>query len=100
MPTLLTQFVYLQILDVLSTLVFLSGGVREVNPLVRLLVAGAGSPLGGLLVAKLAALLLAGYCWRGGRSRLLSRVNLFYAALVAWNLVAFLVSGAGGGLST
>jgi hypothetical protein len=95
MPNLLAQFVYLQVLDVLTTLVFLAGGVREVNPVIRLLVAGAGSPLGGLLAAKLLALSLAGYCWWGDRRKLLVRVNVFYAALVTWNLVAFLVSKTG-----
>jgi hypothetical protein len=92
---LLAQFFYLQLLDVLTTLAFLAGGVKEVNPVIRLLIGGAGSPLAGLLAAKLIALGLAGYCWRSRRERLLARVNIFYAALVAWNLVAFLMGGAG-----
>ena len=65
-------------------------GVREANPLVRVLVAGAGSALGGLVLAKLIALILAWHCWRGGRQRLLRRINVFYAVLVTWNLVALL----------
>jgi hypothetical protein len=95
MLTLLAQFTYLQVLDVLTTLAFQSVGVSEVNPVIRLLVAGAGSPLGGLLAAKLMALSLAGYCWWGDRRKLLGRVNVFYAALVAWNLVAFLAGTTG-----
>ena len=95
MVSLLAQFLYLQLLDVLTTLAFLSGGIQEINPLIRLLIGGAGSPLVGLLAAKLIALGLAGYCWRSRRFRLLARVNIFYAVLVAWNLVAFLVSAAG-----
>ena len=91
MPSLLTQFAYLQLLDLLTTLTFLASGVGEANPMVRFLVAGAGSALGGLLAAKFVALGLAFHCWRGERLRLLGRVNLFYAGLVTWNLIALLV---------
>jgi hypothetical protein len=90
-PSLLTQFAYLQLLDLLTTLTFLASGVGEANPMVRFLIAGAGSALGGLLAAKFVALGLAFHCWRGERLRLLRRVNLFYAGLVTWNLVALLV---------
>ncbi len=93
-PNLLGQFFYLQLLDVLTTLAFLVSGVREANLLVRFLMHGAGSPLAGLLAAKLLAFGLAGYCWRSQRLRLLARVNAFYAVLVAWNLVAFLIGAA------
>jgi hypothetical protein len=90
-PSLLTQFAYLQLLDLLTTLTSLASGVGEANPMIRFLVAGAGSALGGLLAAKFVALGLALHCWRGGRLRLLGRVNLFYAALVAWNVIVLLV---------
>ena len=92
MLNLLAQFFYLQLLDLLTTLAFLAVGIREANPVVRLLVAGAGSPLAGLLAAKLVAFALAGYCWHQKRQQLLVRANVFYALLVAWNLVAFLAS--------
>jgi hypothetical protein len=93
LPNLFAQFAYLQLLDLLTTLTFLMHGVEEANPAVRLLVRVAGSALAGLLAAKLVALGLALYCWRGQRERLLKRVNLFYAGLVAWNLAAlFLIA--------
>lgn len=95
MPSLLVQFAYLQVLDLLSTLAFLVAGVSELNPCTRWLMRAAGSPLGGLAAAKLLAVGLAWYCWRGNRRLLLERVNVFYAALVAWNLVAFLLGAAG-----
>jgi hypothetical protein len=88
---LLAQFSYLQVLDVLTTLAFLSRGIGEANPIVRFLVSGVGSPLGGLLAAKAIALCLACYCWRKGRERLLGRVNVFYAGLVMWNLTAIVI---------
>ena len=95
MLTLLIQFSYLQLLDILTTLAFLTIGIQEANPLIRFLLGATQSPLGALLTIKLLALALAFYCWRRGRRRLLFRVNVFYAALVAWNLVAFLLGGAG-----
>ena len=87
----LVQFCYLQALDLLTTLAFLTKGVREANPIIRLLVSGAGSPLGGLLAGKAIALCLAYYCWRKGRDKLLGRVNLFYAGLVIWILAAVVI---------
>ena len=40
---------------------------------------------------KLFAILLGVYCWRMGRQRLLSRINLYFALLITWNLVALIV---------
>jgi hypothetical protein len=86
----LVQFSYLQLLDILTTLVFLASGVHEANPVVRLAMITARSPLWGLLVLKLCAVGGALYCTRTARTRLLTRINLFFAALVVWNLVALL----------
>jgi hypothetical protein len=87
---LVIQFSYLQLLDVLTTLAFLAGGTREANPVVRLALSVAPTPLSGLLALKLVAIGLALYCWRTARTRLLSVANVFFACLVAWNLVAVL----------
>ena len=94
MPNLLVQFIYLQLLDLLTTLAFLVAGVQESNPLIRLLLQSVGTPLAGLLIAKGLAAALAVFCWRSNRERLLARANVFYAVLVAWNLVAFLIGAA------
>jgi hypothetical protein len=91
MPSLLVQFAYLQLLDLLTTMAFLAIGVREANPIIRLLASSAGSPLAGLAAAKVLALGLAVYCWQRGRHRLLKGATVFYAGLVAWNLAAFLL---------
>ncbi len=82
---------YLQVLDVLTTVAFLSGGVQEGNPVVRLALRLAPSPLGTLVALKVLALGLAVYCWWGGRRRLLGRMNVFFAVVVAWNLLALVV---------
>ncbi len=52
-----------------------------------------------MIAAKTFALVLGLYCWRGSRLKLLANANLFYAALVAWNLVAFLVRAANTGVT-
>jgi hypothetical protein len=88
----LAQFAYLQLLDVLTTLLCMAHQGQETNPLVKLLMHSAGSPMGGLLVTKLLAVGIALYCWRRARAKLLWGVNLFYSAVVVWNLVALLVS--------
>ena len=88
--SLLIQFCYLQLLDVLTTLVFLTGGVKEANPVVHFMLIATPSPLLGLLSIKLLAIALAFYCWRSARNRLLLIANMFFAGLVAWNLFALL----------
>ena len=90
----LLHYSYLQVLDFLTTIAFLINGVQEGNPLVRMALKMAGSPLEVLLVVKVLALVLGIYCWRMGRARLLSRINVLFAVLVAWNLVALIVASA------
>jgi Domain of unknown function (DUF5658) len=91
---LLWQYSYLQILDFLTTIAFLVNGVREGNPLVRLALGVGYNPIASLLVVKLLAILLGFYCWRVGKRQLLSRINLLFAILIAWNLVALIISSA------
>jgi len=88
----LIQFILLQICDLLTTFVFLSLGVAEGNPLVRLaLTAARGNPAAALLMVKACALMIGWYTWKSGRLRLLSRINLLFGACVAWNLIAIAV---------
>lgn len=88
---LLWQFSYLQILDFLSTVAFLLNGVREGNPLLRLALSAGANPLAILVMVKVLAIVLGLYCWRRGRRQLLSRINILFALLVAWNLVALIL---------
>jgi len=94
---LLIQYSYLQVLDFLTTIAFLMHGIREGNPLVRLALKWAPHPLGGLLAVKIAAIALGIYCWRAGRNRLLTRINILFALVVAWNLAALIVGSMSGG---
>ena len=87
----LIQYSYLQVLDFLTTVAFLVQGVQEGNPLVRLAMNVTSNPMVGLLIVKLLAVGLGVYCWRGGRGRTLTKINLLFAVVVAWNLVSLIL---------
>ena len=95
MNQLLLQYSYLQMLDLLTTMAFMLHGVHEANPVVRFALQSSSHPLGGLLAVKMMALGLGIYCWRCGRDRLLTRINVLFAIVVAWNLIALIVGGVG-----
>lgn len=97
MNQLLIQYSYLQVLDLMTTVAFLLNGVREGNPLVRFAMGTAPSPIGGLLLVKIGAIALGIYCWRRGRERLLTRMNILFALLVAWNMAALIMGSAHAG---
>jgi Domain of unknown function (DUF5658) len=91
LATSLVIFSYFQFLDLLTTVVFILNGVQEANPVVKFALRAAPTPLIGLLLIKVAAVALAFYCWRLGRTSLLLRINVLFAVLVSWNLIALIV---------
>ncbi|MDX2178621.1 MAG: DUF5658 family protein [Bryobacteraceae bacterium] len=88
----LTNFAYLQILDLLTTMAFLMLGVSEANPIVVFAMSVAPNQFWGLVAAKLAAMMLGLYCWFSGRERTLGRINILFAAVVVWNLWAIIAA--------
>jgi hypothetical protein len=88
---ILLQYSYLQMLDFLTTIAFIVNGVKEGNPLVRFALTMGANPIGGLVLIKLLAVILGIYCWRMGRQQLLSRINMLFALLIAWNLIALII---------
>lgn len=92
MNQLLLQFSYLQALDFLTTIAFMLHGVHEGNPLVRLAMSISANPVSALLFVKVAAMVLGLYCWRVRRTRVLMRMNVLFAIVVAWNLVALIIN--------
>lgn len=78
----------------MTTVAFLANGVHEGNPLVRLAMGVVPNPLSGLLIVKMLAIMLGLYCWRRGRIRVLQRMNVLFALVVAWNLLALIVGSA------
>lgn len=95
MNHLLLQYSYLQVLDFLTTVAFLLNGVHEGNPVVQLAIIYSPSPLGGLAAVKIIAIGIGIFCWKAGKTKLLSRINVMFAVVVAWNLAALIAESAG-----
>jgi len=55
----------------------------------------SSSPVIGLLAVKMVAVLLGILVWRLNRKRLLTRINVFFAFIVVWNLVALVLGAVG-----
>ena len=56
--------------------------------LTRTLSLWACTPILGLVLVKIGAVGLGLYCWRLGRNNLLVKMNVLFAILVSWNLLA------------
>ncbi len=81
-------FIYLQLLDLLTTLVGFRLGAGEASPFIRVLM-HAGPAL-GVTLSKLVALALGGVCVWAKKSHLIRWVSYWYAALIVWNLMVML----------
>lgn len=81
-------FVYLQLLDFITTLLGIRVGASEASPFIRLL-SHFGSPL-GVALSKVVALALGAVCVWLKKDRILRWINYWYAALVVWNLCVIL----------
>lgn len=86
--TLIEVFLYLQVLDLMTTLAGFSLGNTEASPFIRLLI--RFGPLAGLIYSKLFATGLALMCVVLHRGALIRWINYWYAALVIWNLLTIL----------
>lgn len=85
----LSLFIYLQLLDLLTTLLFLKMGLFEASWVVAALI--RWSPLVGVLLAKLGTVLIAILAVRMHKDRLMRWANLGYSGVVAWNLLCMVV---------
>ncbi len=89
---LFLEFVYLQVLDALTTIAFMMYGVAELNPVIKWAMRESPSALTGLLLVKILAVGLAFYCIVRARQKLLRKVNVFFALVVAYNVVVLILS--------
>jgi uncharacterized protein DUF5658 len=84
MIKILSIFVVLQVADLATTAATLKLGGVEINPLVHtLMIVG---PMAGLVLAKLAVVLIAIGCALMNKPRALQRANLVFAGIVVWNI--------------
>lgn len=89
---ILMAFIYLQLLDGLTTIAFIMYGVGEANPIVRWFMREASNPVGGLFLIKLLAVMLAICCVSFSRHGVVRKVNVFFAVVVAYNVVALIMA--------
>lgn len=81
----LAVFVFLQALDVLTTLMGLRAGAQEASLFIgRLMNVG---PVAGLLISKIFAVLLVAAALKFHRGRLIVFLNYWFALVVTWNLI-------------
>ena len=78
-------FLFLQVLDYLTTMVGFQLGASEASPFIVKLI-HATTPAVGVGLSKLVAVAVAGIAVASGRSRLLEWASYWYAGLVVWNL--------------
>lgn len=81
-------FIYLQLLDLLTTLVGFRLGASEANPFIRVLM--HFGPATGVVISKLFALSLAGICLYLKKDHLVRWITYWYGGLVIWNLMVML----------
>jgi len=81
-------FIYLQLLDLLTTLVGFRMGAAEASPFIRLLM--HAGPAMGVGASKLVALGLGALCVYLNKPHLIRWATYWYAGLVVWNLMIIL----------
>ena len=89
---ILAEFIYLQLLDILTTIAFMMHGVGESNPIIRWAIREGPHPIWALFMLKGGAVLLALFCLYRSREKLLRKVNVFFACLIVYNLLALILS--------
>jgi hypothetical protein len=87
-------FIYLQLLDFLTTLVGFRVGAAEASPFIAKLI-HITTPAMGVAASKVLGLAVGAICVATGRSRLIVWINYWYAALIIWNLCVILVASGG-----
>jgi hypothetical protein len=83
-------FLYLQLLDLLTTLVGFKLGAKEASPFIRMLM--HAGPAAGVMASKMLSLGLGAVCIYYKKSHLIRWVSYWYGALVVWNLMVLLAS--------
>lgn len=84
-------FVYLQLMDLLSTIAALIHGQQELNPVVRWMMSIGSDPFLNLAVVKLIGVIVGYIMWRnGGKVWIFDGLNWIFAVVVALNVVGLI----------
>ncbi|HEY1337656.1 MAG TPA: DUF5658 family protein [Bryobacteraceae bacterium] len=81
-------FIYLQLLDLLTTLVGFKLGAAEASPFIRALM--HAGPVFGVAASKVVALGLGAACIYSKKLHVLRWITYWYGGLVVWNLMVML----------
>ena len=87
-------FIYLQLLDLLTTLLGFRLGAAEASPFIRLMM--HAGPLSGVIASKVLALGIGALCIYTNKSHVIRWISYWYGVLVIWNLMVILAAPAGG----
>jgi hypothetical protein len=90
---LVAIFVYLQLLDILTTLLGFRLGAGEMSPFIRLLM--HAGPAAGVVLSKLFALGLGALCIHWKRFQAIRLASYWYGGLIVWNLMVMLAAHRG-----
>ncbi|HYW47723.1 MAG TPA: DUF5658 family protein [Bryobacteraceae bacterium] len=83
-------FIYLQLLDLLTTFVGFKMGAAEASPFIRILMhLGPGF---GVAASKVLALGLGGLCVYTRKKHIIRWITYWYAGLIIWNLMVMLAA--------
>jgi hypothetical protein len=89
-------FIYLQLLDLLTTLLGFRLGAAEASPFIRLMM--HVGPATGVIASKVLALGIGGLCFYMNKSHVIRWISYWFGGLVIWNLIVMLaVPGQMGG---
>jgi hypothetical protein len=83
-------FVYLQLLDLLTTLLGFRLGAAEASPFVRLMM--HAGPLNAVIASKMLALGIGVLCIYTNKSHVIRWISYWYGGLVIWNLMVILAA--------
>ena len=83
-------FIYLQLLDLLTTLVGFKLGATEASPFIRMLM--HAGPAFGVMASKVLALGLGAFCVYMRKQHLIRWATYWYSGLVVWNLIVMLTA--------
>ena len=84
-------FVYLQLLDFLTTMAGFRAGAHEASPFIAKLI-HTSSPVLGLAASKIIGLGIGCLCLALNKVKLVGWINYWYAALIVWNLCIIIVA--------
>ena len=83
-------FIYLQLLDLLTTLVGFRLGAQEASPFIRMLM--HVGPAAGVMASKLLSVGLGALCIYYKKNHLMRWASYWYCGLVVWNLMVLLAA--------